>query len=665
MRGRDSMCSLLRATCAALSGLALNAVALATAPPPSAARVDMTVAAPSAPSPAPDLAALAAHAAWRGLLHVPPDQTRSEVLSPEFFQSTTAPGEPLAELQAALHAWHQPWPEDGTPHARCRFPARYFWLAQQGLLPGYVAREPRCTSLERWAQFDRLRSVSLLLVSGYLGNPASNFGHSLMRLNTDDADGVRALLDVGINFGALIPEDEMVPVYIVKGLTGGYLSGYSDKYFYTHDLVYTRTEARDLWDYELALSDDERTWLAMHLYEMVGRQFRYFFLHRNCAWRLAQAVELVTGRTLTQRGSVWYTPIELFHRLKLADAAGPTPLIARVRYVPSSERQFRHAFTQLAPGERALVNLAMRLPPEDLPGQLRPALQALPADRRGPVLEALLRHGQLLEVAEEPEVQPATRERMAQLLRLRLAEPPAETDPPPPPPRPSAADANPPATLGLGLLHTAAAADGRPAVTRWLLRGAAYDHHGLDEHGLDRGELVVLDFALAGDHRGRSRVEQLDVMRVRKIDTSTVAIEGFDRWSWHIVIGARRHGHVHGDALRAQVSYAAGKAWALGPRAAAWLMLDSGVLADPGTALLAPRLGMQAEHGAWAVALDTAWRNEWRLHGRAAPGADRRAALWTHQLSARWREPGQRLDLRLGWSRDTRTRTWLAASGSW
>jgi hypothetical protein len=610
------------------------------------------------------LAALAAHPSWRGLLHVPPGKERSEVLSPEFFQSVSAPGDPLAELEAALQAWLRPWPEDGTPHARCRFPARYFWLAQQGLLPGYSAREPRCTSLERWAQFDRLRSVSLLLVSGYLGNPASNFGHSLMRLNTDDADGTRALLDLGINFGALIPENEPTPVYVVKGLTGGYLSGYSDKYFYTHDLVYTRNEARDIWDYELALTEDQRIWLAMHLYEMVGKHFRYYFLHRNCAWRLAQAVELVTGRTLTQHGAVWYTPIELFHRLRAADEAGPTPLIAQVRYVPSSEQELRHAFAGLTPGERALVNGAMRLAPQDLRPHLQSTMETLGPDRRAAVLDTLLRHAQLLEVAEEPQVQPATRERMAQLLRLRLAEPPAQGELPPPPARPSPARANPPATLGLGVQHRASAGGIRPT-TAWLLRGAAYDHHGLDEHGLARGELVVLDFALAVDARGRGRLEQLDVMRVRKIDTSELHIEGLDRWSWHTVIGARRFGHARAGVLRGQVSFAAGRAYALGPRAAAWVMLEAGLLTDPGAVALAPRLGLQAEQGAWAAALDTGWRQEWRLGSRPAAGSSRSQGLWTQQLSARWRPPGARHDVRLGITHDTATRAWMAAGYSW
>jgi len=65
------------------------------------------------------------------------------------------------------------------------------------------------------------------------------------------------------------------------------------------------------------------------------------------------------------------------------------------------------------------------------------------------------------------------------------------------------------------------------------------------------------------------------------------------------------------------------------------------------------------------VALDIAHRHEWRLNGRPAPDARRRDSLWVHQLSARWRPPGQRMDIRAGIVRDRHTRATLALSNSW
>src|SRR5437870_6386966 len=52
--------------------------------------------------------------------------------------------------------------------------------------------------------------------------PASSFGHSLLRLNTEDGSASDGLVDLGVNFGALVPDGESTLVYVVKGLSGGY-----------------------------------------------------------------------------------------------------------------------------------------------------------------------------------------------------------------------------------------------------------------------------------------------------------------------------------------------------------------------------------------------------------------------------------------------------------
>jgi len=66
-------------------------------------------------------------------------------------------------------------------------------------------------------------SVSLVYATGYLGNPASYYGHVLLKINSD-GDTQTALEDQAINFGAIIPDNEGMVSYILKGLMGGYES---------------------------------------------------------------------------------------------------------------------------------------------------------------------------------------------------------------------------------------------------------------------------------------------------------------------------------------------------------------------------------------------------------------------------------------------------------
>ncbi len=122
------------------------------------------------------LSALARHPQWLRLLHVGQGR-RSEIHSPEFFLSPDGATDPQAELRATLQALLSPASGDADSQARCRFPARALWLAQQRILPAGPLPHAACPRLAAWARIERLRSVSLLLVSGYFGNPASSFGH--------------------------------------------------------------------------------------------------------------------------------------------------------------------------------------------------------------------------------------------------------------------------------------------------------------------------------------------------------------------------------------------------------------------------------------------------------------------------------------------------------
>lgn len=598
-----------------------------------------------APAAALDVPALADHKTWRRLLLVPPGAVRSEVRSPEFFLAPQAAGEPRAELEATLLAWSQAWPEDAQQHPRCRFPARYYWLAQHVSLPGYTEREPRCSGLERWARFDQLRSASVLLVSGYFGNPASTFGHALLRLNTGEPTRDTTLLDLAFNFGALVPPNESMPRYVLQGLTGGYAAAFSDKFFYTQDLVYSRTEFRDVWDYELELSRDQLMLLTLHLYELVGRKFDYYFLTDNCAFRLAQVIELASGHELSSRARLWYAPVELFHRLHEADAARPGKAIRAIRFVPSSERGLHSAFGALSPDERRAANAAL----DAAPREVERLLGAWPVDRRVAVLDSLISHAQFRHVAEQPSVTLATRERMASLLRQRLSLPPSDVLPDASGSLPSPATASPPMSLSLGL-----GADRARPGSRLMLRGAVFDYNPLDDHGLLGGELVVLDTQVALGRAGRISLERLDLIRARKLDVSGVDIDGMDRLSWHTVVGLRRFGHLGGDRLRAQVSFGAGAAQRLAPQAVVFALLDAGLLSDPGAAALQPRIGIVGTGQRWRGSLELAWRRESRVdRGRGTAAAELRYQ-WTPTLAFRGEA-----------SRDTRARWSAGLSGSW
>jgi hypothetical protein len=205
--------------------------------------------------------ALAESSAWRNLLHIPAGSSRSEIENHSFFLAEDGRTNPLAELHATIALLQQPHTDD-SEHPQCQYPARFFWLQQQGLLEDVAPAS--CHEFHEWAETAQLRSASLIFADGFLGNPASFYGHLLLKNNAGSDAFTSDLLNNSMNFGAAVADTENPVVYILKGLLGGYQATYSASHFYRYNLNYAEAELRDLWDYELNISFEQAYLLSAH-----------------------------------------------------------------------------------------------------------------------------------------------------------------------------------------------------------------------------------------------------------------------------------------------------------------------------------------------------------------------------------------------------------------
>jgi hypothetical protein len=561
--------------------------------------------------------ALADEPEWRRLLHIPPGRRRSEVLSADFFLADAGGAAPAIELEATIRGWFASGPA-GDEHPRCRFPARYQWLeARLALRAPPIA----CPRFERWARFADMRSVSLLMVSAYLGNPASSFGHSLLTFNYDTPSGPNALLDLSFNFGALVPPGEWTPVYVLKGLSGGYQAGFSDKLYYAEDQVYTRTEFRDIWSYRLVLSENERRMLVGHLWELTGRKFRYFFLTRNCAFRMTELLSVALDREVTPRVHLWYVPVELFFEIDGLRSNAGTPFADAINFIPSSQRSLYHAFRSLRADEVRAANQVIRSGPATADG----ALADIPEDRRRAVLEALIAYYEYRIVGGGEKPDPAFVKAKVLLLRARLALPPSSEGPPPTPELPAPTTGHAPFLTAIGFENVAGEARAAATFT-------AFAQDGLGAEGGER-ELIVADGTASISTRGNLRLDRVDLIRLRKLHAETVPIEGESSLSWQMQLGAERSDPEH-EGLVPRLTYGVGRAASMGESALIWALADGAV--ERGGLVAGPDLGLITRFGTIPVATEVAedylvaahrWHARWSLEARVTLGRDLQLAL--------------------------------------
>lgn len=348
---------------------------------------------------------------WLALLHKTSLNSDSEIIASDFFLSGT--DDAYAELEATLAALLAPVGADENNHAQCRFIARSYWLQQQ--LPELQAMMPviNCPLFNSWSDQQQIDSVSAIFASGYLGNPASFYGHILLKFNSTDEQ--RALLQQqNINFGAAVPNNENPLIYIVKGLAGGYNAVFSYGDFYRNTQTYGETELRDLWEYKLSLSQGEVQQLLFHAWELIGRDYVYYFLKENCAYRMAELLELVIQQSLISKRQPYAMPISVFHRLAEIEHHGK-PLVIEIIQHPSRQKRLVAGYQQASAKVKMAV-VASITTDYALDSKI---FQTLNNTEKMQVLEILFDYIEFLKVSDDSE-QLARQKNQLLKARLRL-----------------------------------------------------------------------------------------------------------------------------------------------------------------------------------------------------------------------------------------------------
>jgi hypothetical protein len=262
-----------------------------------------------------------------------------------FFLAKDGDSDPSAELDATLRGVFGVRParpdeiEHGAQPAFCRFPARMAWLnSKLGFDAAKLAAEP-CPKFEQYWSRMAPESASLIFSSYYLNNPASAFGHTFLRMRKHQpfvSREKRELLDYGVDYSAEADTGNPI-IYAFKGLTGLFKGTYKVYPYYYKVREYNDYESRDLWEYDLNLTDAEVVMLAAHLYELGSTYFDYFYLDENCSYHILGALEAAAPRLqLLSHIKVPVVPADTVKALY----ANPG-LVKDVRYRPSAMTQFR------------------------------------------------------------------------------------------------------------------------------------------------------------------------------------------------------------------------------------------------------------------------------------------------------------------------------------
>ncbi len=247
---------------------------------------------------------------WHLLLHM--RGGKSEIDDPKFFLSKEGKHNAQAELEATLQALlHEQRYDDNA--TACRFPARKAWLVEKL----HITDLPKVSCQAYQKVHKKLNPVSATIIfpSAHINSPASMFGHTFLRINSVYHS---PLLSFAINYAANVDATKSGgPLYAIKGLTGGYKGYYSMLPYYDKLKEYRDSEQRDIWEYDLNLTQAEVERMFQHIWELNGIYSDYFFFTENCSYNILWLLEIARPTVhLKEHFTYQVSPLETIHAMR-------------------------------------------------------------------------------------------------------------------------------------------------------------------------------------------------------------------------------------------------------------------------------------------------------------------------------------------------------------
>ena len=220
-------------------------------------------------------------------------------------------------------------------HPQCVFAARFAYLREHLQIDSSRISVQECPDLKKYIEFATYTGVSLVFSNYYADNPASMFGHTLIRLHRSEKQNEVGLLDDAANFSAMILK--MNPfTYPFEGLFGFFKGRFALIPYSQKIQEYNNFESRDLWEYNLSFTPQEANRLALALWEVGYFQMSYYYLNKNCSFAILALFESVKPELdLTSGFHVYTIPSDTIKAI----AAQPN-LIRSIQFKPSAQTRY-------------------------------------------------------------------------------------------------------------------------------------------------------------------------------------------------------------------------------------------------------------------------------------------------------------------------------------
>jgi len=276
---------------------------------------------------------LARDPVWSALLHVKKENFL--IKDPNFLLSW--PDVSIEnEIIATFNAFKLP-PQPNIIHAQCRFPARFMWIRENLSIDIDEFPFIECQDYIEYQEKAPANTIKLVFASENISSPSSMMGHAFIVLEGINAKGF--FVTHALSYYTVL-DSYNLPKIITESLVTGMRGLFSLTPYPQLKNSYREREGRNIWEYELNVSDTDKALIHAHIWELKEAKSDYYFHSYNCATLTHFILATVVPRILTH-DRLWISPSDV-----VKDTA-EFGLIQKSEMIPSSRWKIKMLIDQM------------------------------------------------------------------------------------------------------------------------------------------------------------------------------------------------------------------------------------------------------------------------------------------------------------------------------
>lgn len=271
---------------------------------------------------------------WKSLLHY--NKNKSYINDPSFILSIdnfSLKNEMLATIELLNK-------QDQSKNPICAYPARFYFIQQELDLTGELDPLKNCNSksFEKYKRKVPYDNISLVFASAKVADPSSMMGHIFIKVSGQNSENYNA--EHAISFFTVI-DTFNVPKLIIKSTILG-MDGIFSLMPYDKQKNRYLKENRNLWIYDLNISEYKKKLIFLHIWELKDVNMTYLFTGYNCATVIHFLLSMAKSSFL-EESRLWVTPLDVLKEVHKQES-----MVSSVKLIPSPHWYIRMLTNKLS-----------------------------------------------------------------------------------------------------------------------------------------------------------------------------------------------------------------------------------------------------------------------------------------------------------------------------